>query len=64
MESAKNSSWFEQFRNIILAYNEKRQPDPFMQWFKENIEQRFFIDEKKKIVNPSIQLRYILGINS
>ena len=58
MESAKSSSWFEQFRIIILAYNEKRQPDPFMQWFKEKEEQGFFSDEKEKILTILIDARF------
>lgn len=58
MESAKSGSWFEQFRSIILAYNEKRQPDPFMQWFKKKEEQGFFADDTEKILAILIDARF------
>jgi integrase len=48
--AGNSANWFVQFRNVILAYNNKRQPDPFMRWFKEKESQNFFADVKEKIL--------------
>lgn len=58
MELGKGNDWFEQFRKVILAYNEKRKPDPFMRWFREKEVQRFFADDKEKVLTILIDARF------
>jgi hypothetical protein len=58
MEKGNGNDWFEQFRKVILAYNEKRQPDPFMRWFKEKEGQGFFADDKEKVLTVLIDARF------
>jgi len=58
MESARSSDWFEQFRSIILAYNEKRQPDPFMKWFQQKETQGFFGGDTEKVLAILIDARF------
>ena len=57
MEAVGNG-WLEQFRNIILAYNKKRQPDPFMRWFRDKEVQGFFADDVQKVLAVLVDARF------
>lgn len=57
MESVGND-WLDQFCNIILAYNAKRQPDPFMSWFRDKELHGFFSDDVQKVLAVLVDARF------
>jgi hypothetical protein len=54
----ENRDWLEQFRGIITAYNNKRQPDPFMQWFRQQEFEGYFQDTSERVLAVLIDARF------
>ena len=57
MDSTGND-WLERFQSIIRAYNNKRQPDPFMQWFRQQELEGNFQDTHERILAVLIDSRF------
>lgn len=58
MDFENSDKWFELFREIILAYNKKRAPDPFMIWFREKEINSFFANNEEKALAILIDARF------
>lgn len=57
-EPEPNEDWLKKFREIIIAYNENRAPDPFMKWFRQRDSERFFADDFQRVLAILIDARF------
>ena len=58
MTQETDPDWPKRFREIILAYNENRAPDPFMIWFRQKDSAGFFVNNFEKVLVILVDARF------
>ncbi|MEM2112294.1 MAG: hypothetical protein QXX08_10550 [Candidatus Bathyarchaeia archaeon] len=58
MGQEPDAAWVDRFRKIIIDYNEKSTPDPFMIWFRERDARGFFTSDFERVLTILIDARF------
>ena len=58
MPTNHTEEWLQEFRDVIIQYNENRTSDPFMDWFRDKDKEGFFASDFERVLVILIDSRF------